>query len=63
VGNSVPLAALSGATRDERLLRVTGVTSDSLGGSITVTAERAGATTLVIQGTGLRAEFDALVRR
>ncbi len=62
-GNSVPLAALSGATRDERLLRVTGVTSDSLGGSITVTAERAGATTLVIQGTGLRAEFDALVRR
>ena len=62
-GNSVPLAALSGATRDERLLRVTGVTSDSLGGSITVTAERAGSTTLVIQGTGLRAEFDALVRR
>jgi hypothetical protein len=62
-GNSVPLAALSGATRDERLLRVTGVTSDSLGGSITVTAERAGATTLVIQGTGLRAEFSALVRR
>ena len=62
-GNSVTLAALSGATRDERLLRVTGVTSDSLGGSITVAAERAGATTLVIQGTGLRAEFDALVRR
>ena len=63
VGNSVPLAALSGASRDERLLRVTGVTSDSLGGSITVTAARAGATTLVIQGTGLRAEFSALVRR
>jgi hypothetical protein len=62
-GNSVPLAALSAATRDERLLRVTGVTSDSLGGSITVTAERAGATSLVIQGTGLRAEFSALVRR
>jgi hypothetical protein len=62
-GNSVPLAALSGATGDERLLRVTGVTSDSLGGAITVTAERAGATTLVIQGTGLRAEFSALVRR
>jgi hypothetical protein len=62
-GNSVPLAALSGATGDERLLRVTGVTSDSLGGAITVTAERAGATTLVIQGTGLRAEFTALVRR
>ena len=63
VGNSVPLAALSGATGDERLLRVTGVTSDSLGGSITVTAARAGTTTLVIQGTGLRAEFSALVRR
>ncbi len=62
-GNSVPLAALSGSTRDERLLRVTGVTSDSLGGSMTVTAARTGATTLVIQGTGLRAEFDALVRR
>jgi hypothetical protein len=63
VGNSVALAALSAATGDERRLRVTGVTSDSLGGSIIVTAERAGATTLVIQGTGLRAEFSALVRR
>ena len=62
-GNLVPLAALSGATGDERRLRVTGVTSDSLGGAITVTAERAGATTLVIQGTGLRAEFTAQVRR
>ena len=62
-GNSVALAALSGSTRDERMLRVTGVTSDSLGGSMTVSAQRAGATSLVIQGTGLRAEFDALVRR
>ena len=63
VGNSVPLAALSGATGDERMLRVTGVTSDSLGGSVTVTAARAGSTTLVIRGTGLQAEFSALVRR
>jgi hypothetical protein len=63
VGNSVPLAAVSAATGDERLLRVTGVTSDSLGGSVTVTAARAGNTTLVIRGTGLLAEFSALVRR
>jgi len=63
VGNSVPLAALSGASGDERLLRVTGVISDSLGGSVTVTAARAGSTTLVIRGTGLLAEFTALVRR
>jgi len=63
VGNSVPLAALSSATGDERMLRVTGVSSDSLGGSVTVTAARAGSTTLVIRGTGLQAEFSALVRR
>jgi hypothetical protein len=63
VGNSVPLAAVSAATGDERLLRVTGVTADSLGGSVTVTAARAGTTTLVIRGTGLVAEFSVLVRR
>jgi len=54
---------VSAATGDERLLRVTGVTADSLGGSVTVTAARAGNTTLVIRGTGLLAEFSALVRR
>jgi hypothetical protein len=63
VGNPVPLAALTAASGDERLLRVTEVTSDSLGGSIAVTAARPGSTTLVIQSTGLRAEFSVLVRR
>ena len=61
-GNPVALAGLQAAVGDERVLRVTDVTSDSLGGGVTVTAGKAGSTNLVIQGSGLRADFSALVR-
>jgi hypothetical protein len=43
-------------------VRVTEVTFDSLGGAVTVQAGKAGATNLVILGSGLRADFSALVR-
>lgn len=61
-GNSVSLAGLRATVGDERIVRVTDVTSDSLGGGLTVTAGKAGSTNLVIQGSGLRADFSALVR-
>ena len=61
-GNPVALAGLQAAVGDERVLRVTDVTSDTLGGEVTVTAGKAGSTNLVIQGSGLRADFSALVR-
>jgi hypothetical protein len=61
-GNPVALAGLQAAVGDERVLRVTDVTSDTLGGGVTVTAGKAGSTNLVIQGSGLRADFSALVR-
>jgi hypothetical protein len=61
-GNSVTLAGLRATVGDERVVRVTDVTSDSLGGGLTVTAGKAGSTNLVIQGSGLRADFSAMVR-
>ena len=61
-GNSVTLAGLRATVGDERVVRVTDVTSDSLGGGLTVTAGKPGSTNLVIQGSGLRADFSALVR-
>jgi hypothetical protein len=61
-GNTVPLAGLRVTVGDDHVVRVTDVTSDSRGGSITVTARSAGSTNLVIQGSGLRADFSALVR-
>ena len=61
-GNAVSLAGLRATVGDERVVRVTDVTSDSLGGGLTVTAGKAGSTNLVIQGSGLRADFSALVR-
>ena len=61
-GNSVTLAGLRATVGDERVVRVTDVTSDSLGGGLTVTGGKAGSTNLVIQGSGLRADFSALVR-
>lgn len=61
-GNAVTLAGLRATVGDERVVRVTDVTSDSLGGGLTVTGAKAGSTNLVIQGSGLRADFSALVR-
>jgi hypothetical protein len=61
-GNTVPLAGLRATVGDGHVVTVTDVTSDSLGGSITVTARGAGSTNLLIQGSGLRADFSALVR-
>jgi hypothetical protein len=61
-GNPVALTGLRATVGDERVLRVTEVTSDSLGGGVTVTGGKAGSTNLVIQGSGLRADFSALVR-
>jgi len=61
-GNPLPLVGLRATVGDAHVIRVTDVTADSLGGSITVTAERGGPTNLVIQGSGLRVDFSALVR-
>jgi hypothetical protein len=61
-GNAVPLSALRASVGDDRVVRVTEVTFDSLGGAILVQAGKAGATNLVIQGSGLRVDFSALVR-
>jgi hypothetical protein len=61
-GNTVALTGLRATVGDERVVRVTEVTSDSLGGGLTVTGGKAGSTNLVIQGSGLRADFSAVVR-
>ncbi len=61
-GNSVTVAGLRATSGDERVVQVTEVRADSLGGAITVTAGKAGLTNLLIQGSGLRADLSALVR-
>lgn len=61
-GNVAPLAGLRASSGDERIVRVTEVTSDSGGGSVTLTAGRGGSTGVVIEGSGLRADFTAQVR-
>jgi hypothetical protein len=61
-GNSVALSDLRATVGDDRVVRVTDVTSDSLGGAVTVQAAKAGATNLVILASGLRADFSAVVR-
>jgi hypothetical protein len=61
-GNTVSLAGLRATVGDDHVVRVTEVSSDSLGGSITITAVGGGSTNLVIQGSGLRADFSAVVR-
>jgi len=60
-GNVAPLAGLRASSGDERIVRVTEVTSDSGGGSVTLTAGRGGSTGVVIEGSGLRADFTAQV--
>ena len=60
-GNVAPLAGLRASSGDERIVRVTEVTSDIGGGSITLTAGRGGSTGVVIEGSGLRADFTAQV--
>lgn len=61
-GNPLPLVGLRAMVGDDHVVHVSDVASDSIGGSVTVTAGRGGATNLVIQGSGLRADFSALVR-
>jgi len=61
-GNSGHVDGLRASSGDDRVVRVTEVTTDSLGGVVTVTASKAGMTNLVILGSGLRADFSALVR-
>ena len=60
-GNVAPLTGLRATATDERIVRVTAVTSDSSGGSVTLTAGRGGSTGVVIEGSGLRADFTAQV--
>jgi hypothetical protein len=60
-GNVAPLAGLRATATDEKIVRVTEVTSDSSGGSVTLTAGRGGSTGVVIEGSGLRADFTAQV--
>jgi hypothetical protein len=60
-GNLAPLVGLRASSGDERIVRVTEVTSDTGGGSITLTAGKGGSTGVVIEGSGLRADFTAQV--
>jgi len=60
-GNVAPLEGLRASSGDERIVRVTEVTSDSGGGSITLTAGKGGSTGVVIEGSGLRADYTAQV--
>jgi hypothetical protein len=60
-GNVAPLVGLRASSGDERIVRVTEVTSDTGGGSITLTAGKGGSTGVVIEGSGLRADFTAQV--
>jgi hypothetical protein len=61
-GNTVPVGGLAATSGDERVVKITDVTADSLGGVITMTASKSGLTNLLIRGSGLRADFSALVR-
>ncbi len=61
-GNSVPVGGLQAVSADERILKVTAVSADSLGGVIAVSPEKSGLTNLVITSSGLRADLSALVR-
>ena len=61
-GNAVPFAGLRAAVGDDHVVRVTAVTSDSLGGWVTLRAGHAGTTNLVVQGAGVRADLSAVVR-
>jgi hypothetical protein len=61
-GNSVPVVGLKATAGDPRIVRITEVSADSLGGVITVTAGKSGMTNLMIQGSGLRQDFSAMVR-
>jgi hypothetical protein len=61
-GNSVPVAGLRATSGDERLLSITAVAADSLGGIVSLTATKNGLTSLLIEGSGLRADFSALIR-
>ncbi len=61
-GNSVVVAGLRATSGDERLLSVTAVAADSLGGIISVTATKSGLTSLLIEGSGLRIDLSALIR-
>jgi hypothetical protein len=61
-GNSVAIGGLTATSGDERVVKITDVTADSLGGVITMTASKSGLTNLLIRGSGLRADFSALVR-
>lgn len=61
-GNPVPLVGLRATVGDDHVVRVTDVTPDSAGGSITIAAVGGGSTNLVVEGSGLRTDFSALVR-
>ena len=61
-GNSVPVVGLKATAGDPRIIKITEVSADSLGGVITVTAAKSGMTNLMIQGSGLRQDFSAMVR-
>lgn len=61
-GNSVPVGGLRATSADERVLKVTAISADSLGGVIAVTPGKSGMTNLVIQSGGLRTDLSALVR-
>lgn len=60
-GNTVPVGGLKATSADERILRITVVTADSLGGIVSVTAVKSGLTNLLIEASGLRADFSASV--
>ena len=63
-GNPLPVRGLLAAVGDGSVLKVAGVTTDSLGGHVSLRPGRAGgsATNLALQASGLRTDLTASVR-
>ncbi len=60
--NPLPLTGLVAVVGDEGIVRVTAVTSDSLGGWVTLRPGKDGRTNLTVQGSGVRADLSAMVK-
>jgi len=60
--NPLPLTDLTAAAGDQDVVHVTAVTTDSIGGWVTLRPGKDGTTILTLQGAGIRADLSAVVR-